>query len=235
MPVVTLSGALGAGAIEVGPIVAERLGIEYIDREILVAAARSLSVSPEDVAIKEMSTSRWGSRLSRLLRSFIEQSARAGSWDPLAGDAGLEFLLGRTYAEAAALPAAGHWLDDETYIRTIRSIVLDIAGRRQLVLVGRGGQAILRDFPRALHALLVCPKGLRISRVAEREGLSIDDARKRVAESEKARVSFHKKYFKIAVDDPQNYHIVIDTSRFSYGDTAEILCAAARLQAPHVD
>src|SRR3989304_3103944 len=121
MPVITLSGAVGAGAIDVGPIVAERLGMEYIDREILVAAARSLSVSPEDVAIKEMPSSRWASRLSRLLRTFIEQSGRAGSWDPLAGDAGLEFLRGRTYAEAAALPATGHWLDDETYIRTIRT------------------------------------------------------------------------------------------------------------------
>ncbi len=235
MPVITLSGATGTGALEVGQMVADRLHADYVDREILVSAARSLAVTPEEVAVKETPSTGLGDRVSRLLRSFVEQSARAGSWDPMAGEAGLEFLLGRTYAEATALPQTGHWLDDQTYIRTLHSIISDIASRRDVVIVGRGSQVILRDAPRTLHTLLVCPKGLRISRIMEREGLDADAAKHRVEENDRGRVAFHKKYFKVEVDDPHLYHLVVDTSRFSYEDAADLVCRAATLQAPRSD
>src|SRR5688572_5073720 len=136
MPVITLSGALGGGAPDIGQLVAARLKIDYVDRDILVEAAKSLSVSPEEVEAKEGGAARTGGRLGRLLQAFVERSGRGGGWDPLSGEAGLEHLLGRTYAEAAALPSAGHGLDDATYLKAIRDIVLDLATRRELVLVG---------------------------------------------------------------------------------------------------
>jgi cytidylate kinase len=235
MTVITLSGGLGGGAAEIGQVVARRLAIDYVDREVLVEAARYLSLTPEELATKEApSPTSLGARLGRLLRGFVEKSARAGAWDPTSGDAGLEYVLGRTYAEAMELAQGGE-VDDETYIATIKAVIVDLASKQSMVLVGRGGQAILRDSPRALHVLLICPQGLRASRIAEREGMSMEEAMQRVAESDRARIAFHKKYFKIDVDDPRLYHMVLNTSRFSYEDGAAVLLTASRLQAPHTE
>ncbi len=221
----------GGGAPEVGQLVADRLGIDYVDRQILTEAAQSLSVSLEEVVQKDEGVTTLGGRLAQLLRAFLERSAAAGSWDPMAGTTGLEFILGRSYAEAAALPA-GNWLDDKTYLRTIKTITLELAQKGPVVIIGRGSQVILRDYPGALHVLVLAPKELRLPRLAEREQLSEEDARRRLQESDRARVAFHRKFFKVEVDDPTLYHLVLNTARFSFEDAAGLVCAAAQLKAP---
>lgn len=233
MTLITISGGLGAGSPEIGQAVAERLGIDYIDREVLAEAARHLALNPDVLETKEApGPVSLKARLGRLLSAFVERSGRVGTWDPMAGDTGLAYVLGRTYAEAAESTQHGD-LDDQTFIETIKAVIFDLASKQDMVLVGRGGQAILRDNPRALHALVICPTGLRASRIAEREGLSMEEAMQRVTESDRARAAFHRKYFKIDVDDARNYHIVLNTLRFSYEDAAEVLALAARRQAPH--
>lgn len=44
MPVVTISGMVGSGAREVGRLAAQGLGIDYVDQQLLVDAARRLGV-----------------------------------------------------------------------------------------------------------------------------------------------------------------------------------------------
>ena len=48
-PVVTLSAFYGAGGTVVGPQVAERLGVDFLDRGILAAVARQMRI-PEEAA-----------------------------------------------------------------------------------------------------------------------------------------------------------------------------------------
>ena len=40
MPVVTMTGTIASGAREVGPLVADILGIDYVDQQIMVSAAQ---------------------------------------------------------------------------------------------------------------------------------------------------------------------------------------------------
>ena len=49
-PVVTLAAFYGAGGTVVGPRVAERLGVPFLDRGILTAVAKRLRVSEEAAA-----------------------------------------------------------------------------------------------------------------------------------------------------------------------------------------
>ena len=99
MPVVTLSGTMGSGAREVGLRVAELLGSDYVDQQIMVDAARRLGVSTETVAERDERCPSFRERLAHMLRTFLERSAVAGAGDPLMGSGGLEMLLGRTYTD----------------------------------------------------------------------------------------------------------------------------------------
>ena len=40
MPVITVTGLIGSGVIEIGPRISERLGIDHVDRTILAEAAK---------------------------------------------------------------------------------------------------------------------------------------------------------------------------------------------------
>lgn len=233
MAVVTIAGSQGSAARDVASIAASRLSMDYVDREILVEAARTLGVGVEAVERRDERPSTFGERLSGLLRNFLERSATAGAGDPLMGGGGLEMLLARTYGEAASLPEASEEdLDEKKYISIISAIILDLAERGDVVILGRGSQIILRDRPGSLHAYVTAPLDLRIERTAARDGVSHEEAEKTVHESDRNRLAFYHKFFKVDVDDPNLYDLVVNTAHLSYEAAADLIAAAARCKEP---
>jgi cytidylate kinase len=172
VPIITVSGQLGSGAREIAQAVAADLELDYVDQEILVEAARELGVSVSDVASRDERPSSMGERLAGVMRSLMERSATAGAADPMNGG-GLELVLARTYGEAAELPEAEPGaFNDENYLRTLTSVIRGVAARGNVVILGRGSQAILRDEPEALHVYVALSRDERIALLVEREGMA---------------------------------------------------------------
>jgi len=230
MPVVTISGTLGSGARDIARLAAARLGIDYVDQEILVEAARALGVSVEAVESFDERGMSLGDRLAAMLRRVLERSAAASAADPTMGAGGLELLLSRSYGEAAALPheVPQQDLSDTLYIETLTTIIRHLAERGNVLIVGRGSQVIFRDRPQSLHVCCTAPTAFRVEAVARREGLSPEAGSRRVQESDKNRAAFHRRYFKADADDPCLYDLVIGTGRLSQEAAAELICVAAR-------
>jgi len=231
MPVITISGALGSGAKEIAQLVASRLGLDYVDREILARTAQSLGVSVAAVEQRDERTATLGERVASMLTNFLERSAIAGS-DPALGPESLAVLLSRTYSEASSeRPPAGGGpaeLDERRYVRTITGVIETLAEGGNVVLVGRGSPAILRDRPGSLHVLAMAPLETRIQRIALREEITEGEARRRVQESDRGRAAFHRKFFKVEADDPSLFDLVICTGRLSYEVGADLTVTAAR-------
>lgn len=225
MPIVTVSGTLASGAREVGQFAARLLGIDYVDRQLLVEAARRCGVPVGAMAERDERCASFRERLASLLRSFLERSAAGG--EPLAGAGGLEVLLSRTYAEMA-IEREEPELSEELYIKTVTAIIRELGARGDIVILGRGSQMILRDLPGALHVLCLAPLELRVQRLAQREGISLEEASRQVAENDRARAAFHRKFWKIDVDDPALYDLTIQTAALPYEAAAELVAAAAR-------
>jgi len=238
MPVITMSGALGSGARDVGQLVARRLGLDYVDREILARTAQSLGVSVAAVEQRDERPATLGERLASMLTNFLERSAVAGG-DPALGPESLAVLLSRTYSEATSeRPPAGGGsasagggpaeLDERRYIRTIIGVIEALAEGGNVVLVGRGSPVILRDRPRSLHVLTMAPFEMRAQRIALRDDITEGEARHRVQESDRGRAAFHRKFFKVDADDPSLFDLVICTGRLSYEAGADLTVTAAR-------
>ena len=232
MAIVTFSGFMGSGAMEIASLAAGRLGLDYVDREILARAAQSLGVSVAAVEHHDERIATLGERVASLLRNFLERSAMAGG-DPALGPEGLGILLSRTYAEAVGVrPDESANLDERRYVSTITGVIEALAEGGNVVLLGRGSPVILRDRPGSLHVLTMAPSDLRVQRVARREEISPEEARRRVHESDRGRGAFHRKFFKVDPDDPSLYDLVIHTRRLSFEAGADLVVAAARALTP---
>jgi cytidylate kinase len=228
MPVITVTGKAASGARDVGRIVANQLGIDFVDQQLMVQAAQRCGVPVGVMAAHDERYASFRKRLSSAINTLLERSAAPGA-DPLTGATGLEAVLSQTYAEMARDPEE-KTVSDSTYQETMAALVRELAASGQIVILGRGSQMILRDLPRALHVLCTAPDEVRCQRIAERDEIGMDEARKRGAETDQARAAFYRKFWKVDVEDPQLYDLTIDTSRLSYEAAAEVVATAARLK-----
>lgn len=140
----------------------------------------------------------------------------------------------------------GTWMDwrivpHERYVAALERVVLAAAMESPAVFVGRGAQFILpRD--RGLAVRVVAPDRCRVERLARRERLSTEDARRRMIELDRGRADFVRRFFHHDVSDATLYDLVINTARISPDEAAEQIAALARrrftsasaLPAPHV-
>ena len=89
----------------------------------------------------------------------------------------------------------------------------ELAGRGDVILVGRGGSRLLRDDPRAFHVRLVAPMPVRVRRVMEYRWVRESVAKKLIAESDAQRRSFYESYFGVDWSSPLEYHLTVNSGR----------------------
>ena len=214
MSVVTIWGGRGSGAPEVGKHVAEKLQTDYVDREIIARVAAQLQREEQEVLRKEMVP-------SSLLARIVEALGHSDSFGE-----GFE----GAYLRISEMP-----LDDARYLQALRSVVRELARSQRIVILGRGGQFILKDYPDVLHVLIVAPLQLRANRVMKSLNLDPQAAEREVARSDNSIREFMKKYFRSEPKDPEHYDLVINTEHLSFLAAASIVVDALSLKNQTVD
>ena len=234
MPVITITGFVGSGTAEIGAEVAQSLGIDYVDRMILAAAAEKIGATVEEVEERTERPATLGDRVAGFMRNVLERSAMAGGGaDPYFGG-GLDAMLVREYRD---LPPEGGLADDslsDEHLAEVTSAVInEIAASGSVVIAGRGANVILADRPGVLHVGLVSELERRLERIVEREKLDRAGAERFVAENDKARNAYFKRFFQVKPNDPSHYHVMVNTDWLEIHEAAElIVLAASKLTGP---
>ncbi|HEY2203918.1 MAG TPA: cytidylate kinase-like family protein [Pseudonocardia sp.] len=205
MSIVTLSAAFGAGGGIVGPAVAERLGVPFVDRAIPVRVANDLGVPVEDALARDEKVKGW---LARMLHSAA----------PLSG----EYMLGYDAPRVALLP-------DSEYLECTKSAIRRVVADSGGVILGRAAALVLRDHPTALHVRLDGPPERRVRQVMRSQRMSEDDARAMMEHNDAARTSYVRHFYRCDPADPSHYHLVLDSTRLSLDACADLIVAAAKV------
>ena len=205
MPIITIRGQMGSEAPEVGRRVADNLGIDYVDREIIAEVAAKLQRREQEVIAKEMLPT---SLLGRIAEA-LEHGYAFG--DGMAG----------AYLSMAEMP-----LEDGRYLRALESVVKKLTQGRSLVIRGRGSQFILKDHPEAFHVLAVASLDVRVTRTMKDLKLGREAAKLEVTRFDGRLREFIKRYFKADLEDPVNYDLVINTERLNCEAAASIIVDA---------
>jgi len=119
------------------------------------------------------------------------------------------------------------------YGELIRRVILEYAQAGNVLIAGRGGQVVLKDFANALHVRIHAPEELRILRLVERLGLDQKEAERQIHQADKERVRYMKHFYNAPWDDPDFYHLVINTGKVSLDLATQVICdTAQRLARP---
>jgi cytidylate kinase len=207
MPGVTISAGYGAGGSMIAPEVARQLGLPLLDRAISSRVAAQLQVSvpeAEGAVIKRSGAGRFLAVLA-----------------PLAGGV---LGAGTDCAPPEAFPPP----DDAALFREQAEAIMRKALVTGAVILGRAGGAAFRDEPGVLRVRLFGPEEARIAQAARIEDVDADTARQRLPDVDRARAQYVQRLYGTDIDDPDLYHLQIDSTVVPIDACAGLIAGAYR-------
>jgi cytidylate kinase len=201
MTLVAISAAYGAGGSRVGPELAGRLDVPFIDRGIPIAVAQRLDVTVDEAIAQEDEGGAGRSLLERLLAGFAAADTEAPT---------PEMLTGEDFHSAS------------------EAVVCELAASGRGVILGRAAVAALREDPRVLRIRLTGPVEARI-RLGMALG-QVDEATARASQRrlDAAHAEYVRRFYGLDIDDPSLYHVIIDVPAIGIGAALQILETTAR-------
>ena len=149
MPVIALGGLTAGGGRIIGPKIAKKLKIDYVDKDILKQAALQSGIDIELFTKKEESPTTFGQTFVGKISNILEKSAFSGAvGDPHFGPGAAAFLTHEFEDLTSQENTEKYHLNDQDYSKGINETVLQLAELGSIVIVGRGSNIILKDDPR---------------------------------------------------------------------------------------
>jgi hypothetical protein len=104
--------------------------------------------------------------------------------------------------------------------------VLRLACLGNAIFIGRGANIIMANQKLALHVRLVAPFARRVRQIEEHHRLGTQEAVELIAATDDARRRYIKHYFRAEIDDPINYHFVVNTGLTGFEEAARMIADA---------
>jgi len=170
--------------------------------------------------------------LAQAVQRMLHRSAVAGmGGDPYFGP-GIEHLLARPYYEMEEPPAtSAEEVDEKRFVDTTAEVIRDVAEAGNVVILSRGGSAILRDMPGVLRVAVVASMEDRVRRVMARYKMDEERAAEFIRHSDAAQQRYFERAFKTSPLDPFLYHFMWNISDVSIEYAAQVTIDAAEVMA----
>ena len=102
-----------------------------------------------------------------------------------------------------------------------REIIERVAQKGPCVIVGRCADQILSGSHKLLRVFITGCQEKRILRIQSREGLSPDEAKKKVARVDKERAAYYNQHGKGKWGSAENYDLILNTDWYSFEESAD--------------
>ena len=194
--VITIARSYGSGGRKMGRLLAKELGYEYYDREILRIASDESGISEE-------------------LFSQVDEVKRV----PLLR------IAREVYTGEVIPPDSDDFISNENLFRYQAKIIRELAATRNCVIVGRCANFILRGWENVLNVFVTAPVVDCVRRVMETDGLSLEDAEKRIKQTDKRRAEYFKYFTGRLWHDAALYDLCLNTGHMDEHKCVQIVRA----------
>jgi cytidylate kinase len=235
MSVITVSRQRGSMGSYIALDVAKRLGLRYLDREVLDSVAREAGVPVEKVEAIEERAGRLA-RVMRLLgaRPKLPVMASASLREQESLEDRLAVLmerdgLSREAAVSRLMSRGGlEYTPPTDYLDLVTSVILECAAQGQAIIVGRGGQMILRAHPTVLHVQVIARFETRVYNIIQREGVKWREAAYAVRLADEQRAGYMRRFHNVDWLDSRLYDLVVNTDHIPPDAAVSIIIEAAQ-------
>lgn len=200
--IITIGRQVGSGGRLVGRILAQRLGLEFYDREILQIASKESGIKGE----------------------FFEQSDERNSlWSRFTSFFMSDHLLP---AENCLSPQSLFRFQSEA----IRKAATDAeANGKGAIFVGRCSDYVLRDMANRIDVFITADIANRIRRVQHYYEVTEEEAAKKISDMERARAEYYNFYTEKTWGEAKGYHLSLDSTHISLEQVADLIESYARM------
>ena len=200
--VITINRELGSGGRTVGRLLAEKLGVPFYDKAVIKALQEKYHLTTAEIERMKGRKHSWWADVERILK--------------IDGGMSMNYYL-PSKTDAPDLITTDEMFKTETLI------LQDLAAEKSCIVAGRSGFHVFRDHPNHLSILIQASMAFRMKRVARKQNITEDEARKIIEQVDKMRENYVKKYTGTSRYDTRNYQLVITADGKTEEEIADII------------
>ncbi len=194
--VITVGRSFGSGGRALGRLLADKLGIAFYDKELLVQAAEKAGMSPEYFERND----------ERVPKFFSGLFSFNHGYNPMS-----------FYAGTSSITSDGIYQAQCDFIH-------EIADNGPCVIVGRSADYVLRDVDNVVNIFVHAPMADCVRRILARaERLTECDARNLAEKTNKVRAAFYNFYTDKRWGAASSYDLTIDSSLMPLDECADFI------------
>jgi len=197
MAVITISKEFVTESEKVASLAAQRLGYEYIGKNLIAEIAKELHISESEAEIFRKTSQ------SRILR-FVDRYTCSI----------VQKVVDREHG----------CLDDKNYYETTKNLVEKSYDAGDVIILGWGGQCILRNKPNTLHVRLTKDAETKINEIMQNRNLEHKAAKDFIEREERDLRDYIKQYFNEDWNDARLYDLIIDLGKNTVEQAVDQIC-----------
>jgi len=193
--IVTIGRQFGSGGRSIGEKLAQKLGVNFYDKELISIAAKESGMDPE-----------------------VFEGA-----DEKAANSLLYSLSMGMYSFGSGLPTMGDLpVNDKLYLLQ-HKIIREIAERESCVIVGRCADYVLRDNPNCVNVFIHANIEYRKEQSVKKHGIEEARAEHIINKTDKNRANYYSFYSGQKWGMVENYDLCIDSSKLSEESIVDLI------------
>lgn len=198
MAIITISRQFGAGGLTLGKKIAETLDYTLYDDQILQLISEKAKVSQSWVKSIEREA---GGKLHQAISNLVPRG-----------------VIDRILSDERG------YIDETIYVDLLHQIISQLAEKDNSIIIGRGGQYILKNNKNTFHILLIADTTYRVRFIEAKYKLTRTQAEQVVLTEDKRRKNLYRKFDKSDFDQPAHYHLTLNMSKMTLDQAARTVC-----------
>lgn len=192
--VITIGRQFGSGGRIIGKKLAEQLGINYYDKELINLASKESGICGE----------------------FFEKADEKTS-------GGLLKALAMGFSMNNAIFQSNDYLSNESLFQIQSDVIRKVASEQSCILVGRCADYILRENPDCISVFISASLEDRIKRAMEYNHIAKKDAEEYLQKADKSRASYYNYYTDKTWGAAESYDLCINSSLYGIDETTSFI------------
>lgn len=183
--VITIARQYGSGGRTVGKILAEELGVNYYDRELLRIASDESGINEKLFASAD----------EKLSQTSLFKAAK------------------KVYDGSVIPPESDDFVSMQNLFNYQAKIIRELAETESCIIIGRCADYVLKDYDNVLSVFVHAPMDFRMMRAANVHSMPPKELERYINKIDKRRAAYYKYYTGREWTDGRNYDLCLNSSK----------------------